>query len=477
MVHDVATWLVLTREAGDLEGQIYRALRARILAGALKVGERLPSTRALALALGISRSTASAGYERLRAEGFLIARGGAATRVAAAPPAPLGVEIAVPLDKGGAGDMPKAGPPPSWAPAVPHVALAPPVDDRLRALPFRPGLPDLESFPHALWARCLAARARSLRVHDMGYGEPLGLASLREAICEHLRKSRGLVADAAQIVITPSTVSALEMVAEMVAALIAGGRPGWIENPGYPAAQMVLARWGRQVVPVDCDEQGIDITRAQGAAPSLIYVTPSHQYPGGMAMPLARRLELLDFARGCAAMVIEDDYDSEFHYAARPLAALQGIDAAQSGPDARCVIYLGTFSKVLAPGLRVAYAVLPRAMLAGVRELPRIRGGVVSVHVQAALADFMTEGHLRSHIRRMRGIYRARMLATAEVLRARADGRWRVGPVEGGLQIPVYFNDPRFDDVGFAARLQACGVGAQALSQMYLAGPRAGLWR
>lgn len=445
MSKEPTTWLMLDRAAGDLEGQVYRAFRARILSGSLPAGAHLPSTRSLAQALGLARSTVVAGYDRLAAEGYLRATRGSATRVAPLPPVPEGSSAHRP---------------------APSAAVVTPADPA-RFLPLRPGVPDLDAFPHAVWARCLSARARALRVHDLGYADEQGLPLLREAVLDHVRRTRAVVADPAQVVIMPSTAAALSLLANLV---LRSGDTAWVEDPGYATAQAQLRAAGATLVPVPVDGEGIDPARApRGAAPRLIHVTPSHQYPTGAAMSLARRLALLDRAARGGALVVEDDYDSEFHYAGRPLACLQGLD------EQGCVAYLGTFSKVLAPGLRVAYAVVPPRLVAPMRAAVRLSGGTVPIHTQAAMADFLLEGHLNAHIRRMRKVYQERMVDAASRLAERAAGRWRVGPVAGGLQLALWFTQADADDRALARQLQAEGLGVIALSPLFLGAARSGL--
>jgi GntR family transcriptional regulator/MocR family aminotransferase len=406
-------WLALDRTAGDLEGQLHRGIRERILSGRLAAGQRLPATRALAASLGVARSTVVAVYERLRAEGFLSAAAGAATRVAALPVSPF-----------------ETAPPP-----------APAVAPAERTLAFAPGVPDLSAFPHAVWARCLGARARALRVHDMGYGDHAGLPELRAAIAAHAAAARGVAADADQVVVVPSTGAAIDLLARLL--LRPRADAVWIEEPGYPTAQAVLRQAGARLLPVPCD-------------------------PTGVTMRLPRRLAVLEAAQAAGAVVLEDDYDSEF-LAGRPLAALQGIDRAGR------VAYLGTFSKVLAPGLRVAYAILPRWLVADVAVAQRLRGAVVPVHIQAALADFLRDGHLRAHIRRMAPVYAERMAVTAEALRRHCAPLLTVPEQGGGLQLAGWFRDPSIDDTAFAAALAAQGLAPRALSGFFLGPSRPGL--
>lgn len=320
-----------------------------MLAGQLVAGESLPSSRALAEMLGVARSTVVAGYDQLRAEGFVSGRPGSATRVADLPPRPDGAR------------------------AEPMPRVPSPEPEPKRFLSFQPGLPDLDSFPHDIWARCLSARARHLHVHDLGYRDENGLPALRQAIIDHVTRARAVLADPEQVIIMPSTAAILALLARVL--LCAPGQTVWLEEPGYRTAHDIFDAASAAIVPRPCDAEGITIGTIGDPAPSIIYVTPSHQYPTGVAMSLARRLALLHFAAAHDAVIIEDDYDSEFHYASRPLAALQGIDRADR------VAYVGTFSKVLAPGLRVAYAVLPAWLLAKVCPILRREGGSVPIHV------------------------------------------------------------------------------------------------
>lgn len=433
-------WLSLDRTRGDLEGQIYHAMRARILAGALRPGDAVPSTRMLAGQVGVARSTVVAGYDRLRAEGYIAASAGSATRV---------------------GEMP-ATPPRHEAAVAPSPAQPEPE----RFLPFRPGLPDLDLFPVRTWSRCLGTRARQLRWHDLGYGEEMGIAPLREAIVEHVARTRAVVADPGQVVILPSTAAAIDLIARLT---VTPGDTVWIEDPGYPTAQAIFARAGARLVPVPVDDQGMAFDAASPVTPRLIHVSPSHQYPTGVAMSLARRMALLDYAAHYGALIVEDDYDSEFHYAGRPLAALQGL--ARAAP----VAYIGTFSKVLAPGLRLAYAILPHPLLADARATIRRSGGAVSIHIQAAMVDFIREGFLAAHIRRMRRVYHARMEATVTLLKTRWSEWLEPGPCDGGLQLASYLRDSTVDDQALALALNRRGLGAMPLSKCHLGPVRPGL--
>ncbi len=440
-------WQPLDRTAGDLEGQLYRGFRDRILDGTMPAGQRLPSSRHLATALGIARSTVIQAYERLKADGYLLAQAGSATRVAAI----------------GTGLLPHA-PEPMASPAKPP---DPPEPARL----FAPGIPDLADFPHASWARYLGARARSLRIHDLGYGEADGLPALREAILDHVAKTRGIFARPEQVMVVPSTRAAINL---MFHVLMRSGdarsNVAWMEEPGYPTAQALLRAAGASIVPVPGDEAGVDVARAAGPPPRLIYVTPSHQYPTGATMSLQRRLALLDVAQAHGAVVIEDDYDSEFQYGSRPIAALQGID--RNG----LVAYLGTFSKIFAPGVRVAYAIVPPRLLEKVSAALQLQGAVVPIHIQAALADFMRDGRLRGYVRKMKSLYAARMAASVAALQRHCSDILQIGEgAAGGLQLATWFRDPDVDDGAIAQRLLANGFAMQPMSRFHLGPARPGL--
>ncbi len=438
--------LTVDHEEGDLEGQIYRGLRDGILAGRLPSGHNLPATRPMARSIGVARSTVVKAFERLRTEGYIGAVQGSATRVSALLPPPAGTE-----------DQPRR--------KIPRRKAQPEAVPAVQSAAFTSGIPDLAAFPHAAWARCLGARARALRLHDLGYGAPEGLAELRAAILSHVADTRGVVAEPEQLIIVPSTSIAIDLIARL---LLSPGDTAWIEEPFYPAALTVLRNTGANLVSVPCDAEGIDPALPRGPAPRLIYATPSHQYPTGVTMSLTRRLRLLEAAAAANAVILEDDYDSEFQYAGRRIAALQGIDRRAS------VAYLGTFSKILAPGICVAYAILPPWLLERVAAAPWHRG-LVPIHVQAALADFIRDGHLRAHIRRMNAVYGERMDGALAALRRHCDDTLEIPDQRGGLQLAAHFRDRRRDDVTTAAALLQHGIAVKPLSQFYLQQKRPGL--
>jgi GntR family transcriptional regulator/MocR family aminotransferase len=335
---------------------------------------------------------------------------------------------------------------------------------------FAPAVPDLASFPHAAWARCLGARARSLRIHDLSYGEASGLGALRAAILDHISATRGVVARPEQLLILPSTRAAIDVLSSLVFGKdSAGSKVAWVEDPGYPTAKTLLGAAGATLVPAPCDSEGLHLDGLAGLPPRLIYVTPSHQYPTGVTMSLSRRMALLAAAKTHGALVLEDDYDSEFQYGSRPIASLQGIDRND------VVAYLGTFSKTLAPGLRVAYAVVPPGLVSAAMEIQLLRGAVVPIHVQAALADFIDEGRFRAHLRQMNAIYASRMAATVEALQRHLGQMLRVGEGTGGLQLATWFHDDSVDDCAIAAALSAQGFAMRPMSSFYLGRAKPGL--
>ncbi len=327
-----------------LHRQIYFAVREAILEGRLKPGARLPASRTLARELGVSRNTVMAAFEQLRAEGYIDGRVGAGSFI----PQHLPEEVPRPARRQGP------------APARPHRISARGImlmglrHRGARPRAFSPGLPELEQFPFRDWARLLARRWRRPQRAFLVGGEPGGYRPLCEAIADYLAMARAVFCRADQVIVTSGAQQALDLAARV---LIDPGDPVWMEEPGYPPTSAVLRAAGARVIPVPVDDEGLSVIAGRAAEPTprLICVSPSHQYPLGVTMSLRRRLELLECARAADGMVIEDDYDSEYRYTGRPLAALQGLDG-----DGR-VIYLGTMSKVMFPGLRLGYMVVPGA--------------------------------------------------------------------------------------------------------------------
>lgn len=369
--------------------QIYDGYRGAILSGQLRPGERLPSTRALAAELGISRLPVVNAFEQLLHEGYVEGRAGSGTYV-------------------------KDSIPDELAQAVP-VREVVQVRKRVAATaqrfgPLRVSLPALDRFPLRLWSRLVSRHARQLTVETMAYGDPAGYAPLRAAIADYLRTARSVQCTTEQVLIVSGSQMALQVCA---LGILGRNSAVAIEEPGYPGARDALTRGGARLVPIPVDDEGIDVDTlaARGRQVRAVYVTPSHQYPLGVSMTVSRRLALLEWARRTRSWILEDDYDSEYRYASRPLAALQGLDTASR------VIYIGTFSKVLFPSLRIGYMVVPRELR---DDFLRHRESIdlfSSLLEQLVLTEFLAEGHFGRHLRRMRALYEARRDALVRGLR------------------------------------------------------------
>ncbi len=447
-----------------LHRQLYEQVREAILCRRLRTGARLPSSRMLARELGVSRNTVLSAYEQLFAEGYLEAKGGSATRVAERLPDDILCVCA----------QARRGPPPAGAIRGPSrrgimICGACPrcCEDAGPPRPLRVGLPAIEEFPSAVWARLVAHQWRHPSRHLSAYGHAAGYWPLRRAITGYLRESRGVRCAPEQVVVVAGSQQGLDLAGRV---LLDPGDAVWMEDPGYFGAWKALAAAGARLVPVALDAEGIAVAGAAAADPTarMAYVTPSHQYPLGMVMSLARRLQLLDWARRAGAWILEDDYDSEYRYTGRPLAALQGLDTDG------CVIYLGTFSKVLSPALRLGYLVAPPELVDTFLSAREAADQHSPMMEQAALAEFIAEGHYARHIRRMRMLYAERQEALVEAARALA-GTLDVEPGEAGLHLVGWLAEGLNDrDAARGAAQQ--GVDSRPLSDCCLRpSPRGGL--
>ena len=450
--------------AVPLHRQVYHDVREAILARRFTSGMRLPSSRELAAELGVSRNTIVSAFEQLLAEGYVEARTGAGTHVAFALPAELL-----------GGKPPPLEPPSNGIPRVAALsrrgtllARTPmsctPGEDRPRA--FQVGMPAVDAFPFRTWRQLMSRRWRQLPRSLLCYGDPAGYAPLREAVADYLRASRAVRCRTEQVIIVAGSQQALELCATV---LLDPGDAAWIENPGYPGARGALLGGGARLVPVPVDEEGIDVAAGTAACPEarLAYVSPSHQYPLGVVMSLSRRLALLKWAEQADAWVVEDDYDSEFRYRARPLSALQGLDRHGR------VIYVGTFSKVLFPSLRLGYLVVPPDLVE-----PFVAASVHAAHhaptfSQCVLADFIVAGHFTRHIRRMRALYAERQTALLDAASRSLRGLLDVRPAEGGMHVLGWLPRGVDDRLAFRAAA-AAGVTAPPLSFYCLDTPSRG---
>jgi GntR family transcriptional regulator / MocR family aminotransferase len=453
--------LDLNREsARPLQWQLYESLRLSILDGRLIAGQRLPSSRALANDLSLGRNTVVAAYEQLAAEGYVLSRTGAGTEVAALPPETV-LEV-------GRSDNNERRPDPrrqlsKRGEATAEIKRASPRYEKLAALPFQHGLPAMDSFPRDTWARLLARRARQpqSRLYDYQFGP--GFPALREAIAAYLGAARGVVCGPENIIVTAGAQAALDLAARMT---VDPGDPVWVEDPGYLGARGALQSAGANLIPVPVDQEGMNPEALPEGTqnPKLIYVSPSYQFPLGVTMSLNRRLALLERAKETGAWILEDDYDSEYRYTGRPLAALQGLDGTGG------VIYMGTFAKTLFPALRVGYLVVPDSLIDAFTSGIRMTGQSPPPAIQAALADFMDDGHFTAHIRRMRTLYAARQEHLIKALARETGDLFRVPKLEGGMQLAAYLPDGT-NDVAATEAVRAARVLTTPLSSYYLKEP------
>ena len=433
--------------------QVYRQIRDAILGGRLRAGEVLPSTRELARRLGISRNTILLAFDRLRAEGFIESRAGGATRVrdgiqprsqGAPPPSPL---RALPLWK----DVPVPGD---------FSALRSDFD-------FRPGLPDASRFPFASWR---ARMARQFYAGTIGTGahiDPAGHAGLRAAIARHIGVSRAVRARVDDVIITSGSQQAVDLIARV---MLAPGEVVAVEDPCYPMVRHAFASHRCRVAGVPVDADGLVV----GAIPRrtrIVYVTPSHQYPLGMPMTMERRQSLLEWAQRADGAIIEDDYDSEFRYGGRPLESLQSLDGSGR------VLYIGSFSKVMLPTLRLGFVVAPASLHAALRKAKAVTDWHTTVPTQAAAASFIDDGLLAQHVRRMRGVYAERHDLIREILANDFAEVLTVVPSASGLHLAAFLTGRgAARDHPIAERASTLGVSIFPLSYHYVSTrPRGGL--
>lgn len=442
--------------AMTLHEQIYAGLRAAMLSGQIPGGTRLPASRRLAAELGVSRNTVTLAFDQLTAEGYLEARVGAGTFVRSSlPDRLLEVGRAARTASGDNGiGLSRRGA--LLGARVPAAVRRP---DHLRA--FWPGLPDLTAFPLAIWSKLVDHYVRRPDPTLLGYGDPAGYYPLREAIAAYLATTRGVHCDARQVVVVPGSQAALSLCSRL---LLDPGDGIAIEDPGYPGAREAFQATGATLIPVPVDAEGIRLPEPTPPdAARLVYTTPSHQFPTGVTMSIGRRLALLAWAREVGAWILEDDYDGEYRYGGRPLPASQGLDE-----DGR-VIYIGTFSKVLAPGIRIGYIVAPPALVdAFVAARVRSDRGAPQLE-QAALADLITDGHFSRHIRRTRNLYAERQATFVDLVSRELAGLIDVKPAEAGMHLIAWLPDGTDDREVSRLAAPPLRVAAPALSTYALA--------
>jgi GntR family transcriptional regulator/MocR family aminotransferase len=401
------------------------ALRDEILNGRLRPGSRLPSSRDLARQYGLSRGTVVSAFEQLRSEGYVQGSIGSGTYVSSVLPDDL-LQV---RQRRAPSREPVVAPPRRVLSDFARRASVFPGFEPGPTRAFRAHLPALDLFPTTLWAQLAGRRLRRATTSLLLGSEPMGYAPLQRAVADYLVTSRGVKCVPEQIAILSGTQEALDLAAHL---FLNPGDQACVENPGYSGARRAFRAVGGNVVSIEVDDEGATIPSAQIGDVRLAYVTPGHQFPLGMSMSLSRRLALLKWARRSGAILFEDDYDSEYRYAARPVPALQGLD--RHG----VVLFAGSFSKVLFPALRLGYLVVPPDLVERVTAIQSIRTRHAPTLMQAILCDFITDGHFARHVRRMREVYAERLGALLEAARERLDGALAITGVEAGLQTAAW---------------------------------------
>lgn len=448
----------LSENGEPLFRQVYLGLRKAVLSGSLPAGERLPSTRDLAEQLGISRTVVLLAYDHLLAEGFVEGRRGSGTYVSASlnrkiaetPERPL----SLPLSCFGT----------AVADAAQRLEFPNRPPSRLR-YDFAFGRSDMSIFPFEAWRRILIRHAQKTSIREVDYGPPAGIPALREAICLHLRRSRAVVCDPSEVIVVNGAQQALDLV---VRVLVERGASVAIEDPQYQGTREVLRAAGARLAPVPVDRNGLDPSKLPDRA-KAVFVTPSHQFPTGAILPLDRRLALIEWARRKNAVIIENDYDGEFHYAGRPLESLQGLDS-----EGRTV-YIGTFSRTIFPALRIGYMVVPRSLAVALTTAKWLADQHSVILEQKTLAEFITSGLYERHLRRLRRRNADRREALRNAIHKYLAERVEVSGDGSGTHVILWLKN-RAPEEEVIARAASRGVRLYRISHFYLKKtPRTGL--
>jgi GntR family transcriptional regulator/MocR family aminotransferase len=432
--------------------RLYNAIRTSILDGSLAPSSRLPASRELARELGLSRNTALTVYEQLLAEGYVFSRQGSGTFVVETTPDSFLSTANPPI--GAEGEKRNAELSERGSALLHHASASP-----KQWGAFIPGVPDVNAFPHHIFSKIQARISRRPTPQQLTYSNQGGSPELQQALVEYLRVARSVRCSPEQILITEGIHQAIDLVTRM---LCNPGDDVWIEEPGYWGIRNILRMNDVNICPREVDEAGMVPPEHQTDAPRLIFVTPSHQYPLGPVMSLARRQHLLALARHGRSWIVEDDYDSEFRFSGQPIPALQGLEA-----DAP-VIYIGTFSKTLYPALRLGYVVLPTPLVSALKtaHAELYRGG--HLLIQTALAQFIQEGHYTAHIRRMRLLYAKRRAFLTSLIEQHL-GKQALTEFNSNAGLHLILNLPNdADDVAIAAAASARGVLVRPLSRYYM---------
>lgn len=439
-----------------LHARIQRALRQLILDGALTAGTPLPASRQLAGSLGVSRDTIESAYSHLHAEGFIERQVGSGSFVAEATrlspgrrtprrprhattgPARLSQRGQAILHHGG-------------------------VREQLTPRPFAPGVPETRTFPLPTWERLQRQVLKEFGARALMHGDPQGALPLRRAIADYVNLERGARTTAEQVLVLTSSQQALGLCASV---LLDPGERIFIEDPVYYGARKAFVAAGLDCQAIAVDEHGIEVDRllAQPHSARAVYLTPSHQFPTGTTLSLERRLALIEWAEREQAWIIEDDYDSEFHYAGKPTACVQGLDAHER------TLYIGTFTKSLFPGLRVGYLVLPPALVEPMTIARSLQDGHTASIAQLTLARFISGGHFGAYVRSMRNLYAERLALLAELLERRLGGLVQPRVPAGGLQMPCLLSAALEESTAIAAA-RGAGIELLGLSGLYVTRP------
>ncbi|HEX4067555.1 MAG TPA: PLP-dependent aminotransferase family protein [Acidobacteriaceae bacterium] len=448
----------ISRSGEPLFRQVYRGLRQAILSGALRARDRLPSTRDLAEQLGISRTVVLLAYDQLLAEGFVSGRGGSGTYVSEELAQNLPSRNTLP-GKRQSTDLRLSRFGTAVAQSVESVDSPQRRPAALR-YDFVYGRSDLETFPFAVWRRLLLRQARKAPVRQFDYGSALGSLNLREAICAHLRRSRAVVCDPEEVIVVNGSQQALDLVMRV---LVEAGDRVAIENPHYNGTREALRAAGARLCPVPVDRHGLDPARLPDDA-GLAFVTPSHQFPTGAILTLDRRLALLEWARRRNAVIVEDDYDGEFHYDGRPLESLQGLD-----PEGR-IVYIGTFSRTIFPALRIGYLIAPRSLVPAFTAAKWISDLHSATLEQQTLAEFISNGMYERHLRRLRRRNTARRAALLDAIHKHLGSRVELTGEGAGAQV-VLWPRKRVSERAVVAQAARRGVGIYGIAHCFLRQP------
>ncbi len=441
----------------SLHARIQRAVRQLILDGALDVGRPLPASRALALSLGVSRDTVETAYSQLHAEGFIERRVGSGSFVSERARR-LTRHEGIARQAGATGEIPNL----SRRGSAIHQGGG--VRDFLAPRPFAPGLPETRNFPLQTWERLERQVLKEHGTHALLHSPPQGMAPLRQAIADHVNLERGAGATPERVLVLTSSQQALTLCATVL--LDAGDRI-FIEDPVYHGARKAFDAAGLECVPIPLDTDGMRVEQLYDAEPSAkaVFLTPSHQFPSGATLALDRRLAIIDWAYKQQAWIIEDDYDSEFHYAGKPKACVQGLD-----PHERTV-YIGTFTKSLFPGLRIGYMVLPPQLVGPMTVARTLLDGHSAPIPQLTLARFMEGGHFGAHVRTMRAVYAERRNVLARLVSTHLADFLKARVPAGGMQMPcILIRDIPEQEAVEAAR--RAGIDLLGLSTLYASGNR-----